>query len=80
MSDMFNALGNRNQPQANPMQAIQQLKSNPAGFLKSRGFNIPNGVDTRNPQSIINSLVQSGQIGNNKVQQAMQMLANMKRF
>ena len=60
--------------QINPMQMVQQLKSNPIQFLKNMGFNIPNGVDFKNPQSIINSLIQSGQINNNRYQQAMQMM------
>lgn len=60
--------------QINPMQMIQQLKSNPIQFLKNRGFNIPNEVDLKNPQSIINSLIQSGQINNGRYQQAIQMM------
>ena len=37
------------------------------------GYNLPQGVDARNPQSIINGLVQTGQIGNGRVQQLMRM-------
>ena len=73
MSDLFNSLNK--QPQAqNPQQLVQQLKSDPAAFIKSRGFNIPQGVDINNPQSIINGLMQSGQIGNNRFRMVMQML------
>jgi hypothetical protein len=71
MSQMFDALGNRQQP--NQQQQLQQLKSNPADFLKKMGYNLPQGVDARNPQSIINGLVQTGQIGNGRVQQLMRM-------
>lgn len=67
------------QQQMNPMQMVQQLKSDPAGFLKSMGFNIPNGIDPHNPQSIISSLMQSGQVNNGRYQQAMQMLRGMGR-
>lgn len=76
MSNLFNSL-NRQPQQINPAQMVQQLKSNPVGFMKSRGINIPNGVDTTNPQSIINGLIQSGQIGNGRYQQVMQMIRGM---
>lgn len=76
MSNLFNSL-NRQPQQINPAQMVQQLKSDPVGFMKSRGINIPNGVDTTNPQSIINGLMQSGQIGNGRYQQVMQMIRGM---
>ena len=76
MSSLFNSL-NRQPQQMNPAQTVQQLKSDPVGFMKSRGINIPNGVDTTNPQSIINGLMQSGQIGNGRYQQVMQMIRGM---
>lgn len=76
MSNLFNSL-NRQPQQTNPAQMVQQLKSDPVGFMKSRGINIPNGVDTTNPQSIINGLIQSGQIGNGRYQQVMQMIRGM---
>lgn len=72
MSQMFEALGN-NQQQPDQRQQLQQLKSNPADFLKKMGYNLPAGVDTRNPNAIINGLVQTGQIGNGRVQQLMRM-------
>lgn len=73
MSNLFNSL-NRQPQQMNPAQMVQQLKSDPVEFMKSRGINIPNGVDTTNPQSIINGLIQSGQIGNDRFKMVMQML------
>lgn len=76
MSNLFNSL-NRQPQRMNPAQMVQQLKSDPVGFMKSRGINIPNGVDTTNPQSIINGLIQSGQIGNGRYQQVMQMIRGM---
>lgn len=72
MSQMFEALGN-NQQRPDQQQQLQQLKSNPADFLKKMGYNLPAGVDTRNPNAIINGLVQTGQIGNGRVQQLMRM-------
>lgn len=71
MSELFNSLGEKPQTQ---QQLVQQLKKDPAAFMKSRGFNIPQGVDVHNPQSIINGLLQSGQIGNNRFRMVMQML------
>lgn len=71
MSELFNSLGEKPQSQ---QQLVQQLKSDPASFIKSRGFNIPQGVDVHNPQSIINGLLQSGQIGNDRFRMVMQML------
>lgn len=72
MSQMFEALGN-NQQRPDQRQQLQQLKSNPADFLKKMGYNLPAGVDTRNPNAIINGLVQTGQIGNGRVQQLLRM-------
>ena len=74
MSQMFEALGNHQQ-QPDQRQQLQQLKSNPADFLKKMGYNLPAGVDTRNPNAIINGLVQTGQIGNGRVQQLMRMFS-----
>ena len=76
MSQMFEALGNNAQPaQQTQQQALQEIKSNPAEYLKRLGYNLPHGVDTRNPQSIINGLVQTGQIGNGRVQQLLRMFS-----
>ena len=76
MSQMFEALGNNSQPaQQTQQQALQEIKSNPAEYLKKMGYNLPAGVDTSNPQSIINGLVQTGQIGNGRVQQLLRMFS-----
>ena len=66
--------GNPSSAPMNPMQVLQQLKSNPAEFLRSKGFNMPDGVDVNNPQSIISGLLQSGQINNNRYQQVLRMM------
>ena len=60
--------------QINPMQMLQNLKSDPAAFIRQRGFNLPDGVDVRNPQSIINALMQSGQVSGNAYKSAMQRM------
>lgn len=73
MSQLFDALGQR--PQPTQQMPLQEIKSNPAAYLKKMGYNMPSGVDIRNPQSIISGLVQTGQIGNGRVQQIMRMLS-----
>lgn len=70
MNPLFNALGG-NQP--NMIQMVNQLKSNPMQFLMQRKFNLPQNIDTRNPQAIINHLVQSGQISQEQMNRAYNM-------
>ena len=63
--------------QMNPMQMgqmLQSLRNNPLSFLASKGFNVPQGIN--NPQQMVNHLVNSGQVNQNAITQAMQM-ANM---
>lgn len=76
---LFQSLGQGRQQPQNPTQMLQQLKSDPAEFLKQQGFNIPQGVDMRNPQAIINSLMQSGQIPINRYQQTLQRMQGPRR-
>ena len=66
--------GRAQQQQMNPMQMLQNLKNDPVSFLKQKGFNLPDGVDVRNPQSIINALMQSGQVSGNAYKSAMQRM------
>ena len=73
---LFNSLGNGN-PQQNQQQLFQNFRSDPAGFMKDRGINIPQGVNMQDPGAILNSLMQSGQINNQRYQQAMQMMRMM---
>ena len=73
---LFNSLGNGN-PQQNQQQLLQNLKSDPAGFMKDHGINVPQGVNMQDPGAILNSLMQSGQINNQRYQWAMQMMRMM---
>ena len=57
----------------NMMQMVQQLKANPMQFLMQRKFNLPQNIDTSNPQAIINHLVQSGQISQEQMNRAYSM-------
>lgn len=78
---LFDRLGSKQPaPQRgpmNPMQMMQQLQSNPASFLKQSGFNVPDGMT--NPQQITQHLMQTGQVSNNRYQQAVRMLNSMSR-
>lgn len=61
----------------NPMQMIQQLKANPIQFLQRAGFNVPNNLN--DPNQIIQHLMNSGQISQQRYEQARQMVAQFKR-
>lgn len=79
---IFDSLGKQGgsqaaQQQMNPMQMIGQLRADPAKMLGQAGFNIPAGMN--NPQQIVQHLMQSGQIPQGKLQQAMQMAQMMGR-
>lgn len=53
------------------MQMLSQLKANPVGFLMQRKFNIPQNAAS-DPNTIINHLLQTGQIRQEQVNQAYQ--------
>lgn len=77
---LFNQLGRRQAPpqqrQApNPMQMMQELRANPASFLKKAGLDIPEGMS--DPQQMVNHLMQSGQVSQSRYQQAVQMMGAM---
>lgn len=75
---LFESLGQNQQPtqQMNPMQMVQQLKQNPAQMLSQAHLNVPQNM-MNNPQQIVNHLVQSGQIPQQRLQAAMQMAQRM---
>lgn len=50
------------------MQMVAQLKSNPMSLLSQR-FNIPEGVNVNDPNSIINHLINSGQVQQSQIDQ-----------
>ena len=60
----------------NMKNALSQLKANPSEILRQSGFNIPNGVN--DPQSIINYLLNSGQIDQGRLTMAKQMASRFK--
>ena len=58
----------------NPLQIMSmlpQLRSNPVGFLKQYGLNVPDNVSS--PNDIIQHLMNSGQINQAQYNQARQM-------
>lgn len=67
---LFDTLGG--QTPMNPMQMMMQLRSNPAAVLKQRGMNVPDGMS--DPRQIVQHLISSGQVSNNALQAAMQMM------
>lgn len=67
----FSALGGG----MNPMAMLNQLKSNPLGMLRQRGFNVPDNLT--DPNAIIQHLMNSGQINQQVYNQARQMAQQM---
>ena len=63
----------------NPMQMLQQLKSNPIQFLMQRRLNLPQNINVSDPQAIPNHLVSSGQISQEQINNAYQMMQRMGR-
>lgn len=63
----------RNNPfmNMNPMQMVQQLRSNPIQFIRQAGFNIPQNLS--DPNAIIQHLMNSGQVSQAQYNQARQM-------
>ena len=66
-----------NMPQINPMQMIQQLQANPMQFLQKAGFNVPSNLNS--PNDIIQYLMNSGQVSQQRYEQARQMAAQFRR-
>ena len=49
-----------------------RIQQNPASYLKQRGFSIPAGMS--DPKQITQHLLQTGQVGNPRLQMVMRML------
>ena len=73
---LFDRLGGQQgQQQITPdmmRQEIGSIKANPGQYLSGRGFNIPDGMT--DPKQITQHLLQTGQVGSNRLQQVMRML------
>ncbi len=59
-------------------QMANQLQQNPLQFLQAVGYNIPNNINLKDPNSIINFLIQSRQVNGGLVSVAQQLLNNLK--
>jgi hypothetical protein len=66
-----------NMPRMNPMQMLQQLQQNPVQMLRQAGLNVPDNLN--DPNQIIQHLMNSGQISQQRYEQARQMAAQFKR-
>lgn len=63
------------QQQPNMMQMLQQLRSNPMQMLQQAGFQIPQNLN--DPNAIIQHLLQSGQLSQDRYNQLYQMAQRM---
>lgn len=59
---------------SNLLGMLNSLMSNPLSLLTQRGFNLPQNLN--DPQAIVQHLLNSGQISQDQVNQAMQMRNN----
>lgn len=57
---------------------LQQLKANPMQFLLQRRMNLPQGININDPQAIFNHLAQTGQISQQQINAAYQMMQNFR--
>lgn len=74
---MINKMFGRNMHRMNPMQMLQQLRSNPAQMLRQVGMNVPDNLT--DPNQIIQHLMNSGQVSQERYNQARQIAAQFKR-
>lgn len=73
----YDQFGGGNHPPMNPMQMLNQIRQDPVSVLKQAGMNIPAGM--KDPQQIIQHLLNSGQVPQSRYQQALQMMSRMRR-
>ena len=64
-------------PQPNLMQLVQQIRSNPMQFIQRAGFRIPQNMT--DPNAIIQHLMQTGQISQQRYNQAFQTAQQLRR-
>lgn len=63
----------------NPMMSnmIMQIKQNPTQFIMQKGFNVPQGIN--DPNSIIQHLMNTGQVSQAQYNRAMSMINQFRR-
>lgn len=74
---MNNQMFGGNVPRINPLQLMQQLKADPIRFIRQAGYNIPDNLN--DPNAIIQHLMNSGQVSQQRYEQARQMAQNFRR-
>lgn len=57
---------------------LNQLKQNPAQFLMQMRFNVPQGVNMNDANSILNHLVSTNQVSQQQVNNAYQMMQKFR--
>lgn len=60
------------------LNMLQQLKANPMQFLMRQRMNVPADIPMDNPNAMINHLLKTGQITQEQINQAYQMLQRFK--
>lgn len=58
---------------------LQQLKANPMQMLLQKRMNLPQNISTSDPQAILNHLVQTGQVSQQQINNAYQMMGQFRR-
>ena len=58
------------------LNQLNQIRQDPIGAAKQNGYNIPDNI-SGDPQAMVNHLIQTGQISNQKVQWIMQMVQRL---
>ncbi len=71
-SDIYESIGNQS------AQQPQNPKEQALNLLKQQGISIPEGMEN-NPQGIIQHLMQSGRVSQNRLTMAQQMMQRMFR-
>lgn len=74
---MNNPMFGGNINRVNPIQMLQQLKSNPIQFLQRAGLNVPQNLN--DPNAIIQHLMNSGQVSQQQYERARQMAGQFRR-
>lgn len=62
----------------NLMQMVQQFKANPIQMLLQRRMNLPQGIPTNDPNAMLNYLLQSGQVSQQQINNAYQMMQRLR--
>lgn len=62
--------------QSTQQNQLQQIKNDPVGLGRQKGFNIPENL-AGNPQAMVMHLIQSGQVGGPMMQKIMPMIQRM---